>query len=382
MQNHENKNDFKNKQGGKKMQDSKKKKSSKKTLWISLSVCVSLALIVLLAVLVLGNKTTAFSFSDDIDDNGLWEGITALDYVENLSYLALSIPKDIHQVSDANLQEAIDTLLANYSPEVKQITDRAVANGDKVNIDYVGSVGGVEFQGGSTGGTGTDVTAGSPNYIDDFLMQIIGHKPGETINVEVTFPDVYSSNPDLQGKDAVFVTTINYISETVLTDAFIEEKLSSVYGWKTIDEMKEAQRTALQKIAIQNYILDYLTDDVTVSSIPDKITKYQENALLYSLRSYAKDNSINVQELLNDEGVSTESEFIEKYSADNLKNSRYSLVVQAVAEDAGISVSNEDMTKYLPDYSSYTEQYGLPYLKQYVLALKVLDRISENAVLV
>lgn len=89
-------------------------------------------------------------------------------------------------------------------------TSLTVADGDTVNIDYVGTVDGVEFDGGSTNGTGTDLVIGSGSYIDDFEDQLIGAHPGDEVQVEVTFPDDYGSQ-DLAGKDAVFAVTINGI---------------------------------------------------------------------------------------------------------------------------------------------------------------------------
>ncbi|MDR3305403.1 MAG: FKBP-type peptidyl-prolyl cis-trans isomerase, partial [Clostridiales Family XIII bacterium] len=268
----------------KKAQEMKREQRNKKIFGVSVAACAAVILIVSLVVIHGNNKdnsdSSAFSYSEGIDENGFWEDINALDYVEIFNYQSLSIPSDAYQISDGDLQSAIDTLLANYAPEEKQVMDRAVADGDKVNIDYVGSVDGVEFEGGSTGGEGADVTAGDTDYIDDFLTQIIGHMPGETINVEVTFPDVYESNPDLAGKDAVFVTTINYIAETVLTDEFVEENLSGEYGWKTVREMEDGEREELKKAAIENYIKEYMQSDVTVSSVPDKLTEYQEASML------------------------------------------------------------------------------------------------------
>ena len=89
-------------------------------------------------------------------------------------------------------------------------TSLTVEDGDTVNIDYVGSIDGVEFDGGSTNGQGTDLTIGSGLYIDDFEEQLIGSHPGDTVDVNVTFPEDYNSE-DLQGKDALFVVTINGI---------------------------------------------------------------------------------------------------------------------------------------------------------------------------
>lgn len=85
-----------------------------------------------------------------------------------------------------------------------------VENGDTVNIDYVGSIDGVEFSGGNTQGMGTDLVIGSGLYIDDFEEQLIGAHPGDHVTVTVTFPENYGKE-DLNGKEAVFKVTVNGI---------------------------------------------------------------------------------------------------------------------------------------------------------------------------
>jgi trigger factor len=89
-------------------------------------------------------------------------------------------------------------------------TSLSVAEGDTVNIDYTGYIDGVEFDGGSTDGYGTDLEIGSGDYIDGFEDQLVGHYVGETVEVNVTFPEDYGDD-DLNGKDAVFEVTINGI---------------------------------------------------------------------------------------------------------------------------------------------------------------------------
>lgn len=85
-----------------------------------------------------------------------------------------------------------------------------VEDGDTVNIDYVGSIDGIEFDGGNTQGNGTDLTIGSGRYIDVFEEQLIGAHPGDEVEVTVTFPDDYG-NDELNGKEAVFDVTVNGI---------------------------------------------------------------------------------------------------------------------------------------------------------------------------
>ena len=332
---------------------------------------------------------TVFSYSSGIDENGFWKDLNPLDYVGIFNYQAMTIPNDAYQISDDDVQYEIDNMLAEYATD-EQVTDRAVIDGDTVNIDYVGSVGGVEFDGGSTDGAGTDVTIGVTSYIDDFLEQLIGHMPGETINVEVTFPDDYGEE-SLAGNDAVFVTTINYIVnkiDAVLSDDFVASNLSATYGWSNVGEMKTGMRSDLQQEAIKQYIQQYFTTEVTINSVPDHLVAYQENVMMNYYQGYADSYGVDLEEFLNNyAGYSSVDELIESNYDSNLNSAKYSLVIQAIAKDAGILISNEDLADYFEkftgssDYSSFEEQYGLPYLKQVVMSEKTLDYVVDNAIL-
>ena len=92
-----------------------------------------------------------FSFSQAYDDNGYLKDVTALDYVTLPDdYADITIDADLGQVTDEDISNYIDqNVLSNYATDEK-VTDRAAADGDTVNIDYVGSVDGVEFNGGNT----------------------------------------------------------------------------------------------------------------------------------------------------------------------------------------------------------------------------------------
>ena len=112
-------------------------------------------------------------------------------------------------ITSADSASDTDSDSAGYSTDASL----TVEDGDTVNIDYVGSVDGVEFEGGSTQGQGTDLVIGSGSYIDDFEEQLIGAHPGDEIDVYATFPDPYNNNPGLSGKEALFEVTINGIYE-------------------------------------------------------------------------------------------------------------------------------------------------------------------------
>ncbi|HIZ59259.1 MAG TPA: FKBP-type peptidyl-prolyl cis-trans isomerase [Candidatus Dorea faecipullorum] len=114
--------------------------------------------------------------------------------------------------SSSDTQQSENQQTEEQSETYQTDTSLTVEDGDTVNIDYVGTVDGVEFEGGSTDGNGTDLVIGSGDYIDDFEDQLIGSHPGDTVEVQVTFPDDYG-NEELNGKDAVFTVTVNGIYE-------------------------------------------------------------------------------------------------------------------------------------------------------------------------
>ena len=126
-----------------------------------------------------------------------------------IAVIALFIAIAVTSADSASETDADTDTAAGYSTDASL----TVEDGDTVNIDYVGSVDGVEFKGGSTQGQGKDLVIGSGSYIDDFEEQLIGAHPGDEVDVYATFPDPYNNNPDLSGKEALFEVTINGIYE-------------------------------------------------------------------------------------------------------------------------------------------------------------------------
>lgn len=330
-----------------------------------------------------------FNYSDGIDENGFWENIKAADCVEINNYIGILIPGNIHTITDESVKAEVDYILADYATE-KQVTDRAVVDGDTVNIDYIGRIDGVPFENGSTDGKGEDVTIGVTQYIDDFLEQIIGHTPGETFDVEVTFPEDYGVE-ELNGKDAVFAVTLNYIIETImpeLSDEFVAEKLSGSNGWNTVSEMETDIRNNLQDIALSNYIQNYLFENANVKSLPESLLKYQENALIQNFIIEASYYNMEINEfLMIYAGISSTEELLEFYREDNKRTAELYLILQAIAEKENITVADDDVAKFFikylgtEDYSQYKASLGMPYLKMIVLNQAVIDHLKNNAVL-
>lgn len=330
-----------------------------------------------------------FDYSAALDEKGFWKDVTALDYVTLFDYKKIEIGEDVHVISDDELKQQIDSLVNSYSEDV-EVKDRAVADGDTVDIDYVGSVDGVEFDGGTTNGAGTVVTIGKTIYIDDFLQQLIGHKPGETFDVEVTFPADYGVE-ELNGKDAVFVTTINHIVETKLpelNDEFVASNFAESNDWKTVAELNEGVRSDMQRSAISLFLQDYVIEASTVSSVPESLIEFQEESMLDYYQGYAASYGVGLDEFVQTYlQVADTEELLSTNREQNEEMAKFYLIIQAIAEDAKINLSDDDVKDYFineyseEDYTSMIENAGLPYMKMIVVNQKVLEVLEENVIL-
>lgn len=161
---------------------------------------------------------------------GDYKGIT-VEYAESTEEV---------EVTDDEVETQVTTLLEENKTS-EEIKDRAVKDGDIVNIDYEGTKDGVAFDGGTA--EGYELTIGSGTFIDGFEDGLIGVEIGETTKLNLTFPEEYS-NEDLAGQDVVFEVTVNSIrveNTPELTDDFVAENTE----YKTVEEYKEGIKADL-----------------------------------------------------------------------------------------------------------------------------------------
>ncbi len=319
-----------------------------------------------------------FNYADALDENGFFKGIQATKYVTLPEYKNIPIQKDVLEASDEDLQAQVESLLSE-NPAYERILDRAVENGDSVNIDYVGSVDGVEFEGGNTKGNGTTVIIGETKYIDDFLEQLIGHAPGETINVEVTFPDSYPQNQDLAGKDALFVTTINYIQGEKIEVSELTDEIARSYGFDNKDALISdisAWLIEQQKLSFFNGIIE----KAECRKVPDKVLNYIINCDLKYYREYATAYGMKLDDFMKNKiGSNSVEEYIAKKRESYEKTAAKYLAIQAIAENEGLSVSMDDIAAN--DMDSYIDKYGVEYIKQYLLQNEIVPNwVADNAI--
>ena len=322
------------------------------------------------------------NFSVGLKDDGTLDGIDPADYVKPVAYDAIQIPESEIAVSDEALQEQIDSILANYE-ETVEVTDRAIADGDTVNIDYVGRIDGVEFENGSTNGEGTDVTVGETQYIDDFIDQLVGHKPGETFDVNVTFPEDYGDE-SVDGKDAVFETTINYIAESKLpelTDEFVKENLQESEGYTSVEDMKAKLKEDLYQSNKLQYLYEYILDNSEFQELPEDVVEEQLDLQLKYVESQLSATGATLDQYLESMDYENEDELKDSFRSSIEELVKYYLVCQAIFEEQNMELTDEDTTAFFDseDVSQYTEYYGEGYVSRLVMDNKVMEYLGEHA---
>ena len=327
-------------------------------------------------------------YSAYLNDDGTLKGVDSAALVTLPQYKGISVPAEEYTITDDELNTKINSILDQYAT-YDQIKDRAIEDGDVVNIDYVGSVDGEEFSGGNTNGNGTLVTAGSDAYIDDFLTQIIGHTPGETFNVEVTFPDPYENNPDLAGKDAVFVTTINYIQGDKhvpeLTDEFVSQT-AALADYGTAQGMKDTIRTSMENNKADNYVLQKVLDECQFSEFPADLVDQLVNASMAQFESQASAYGLDMETARSMMGYDSEDAQREAMTASAQEQLKTVVMLEAIAKAEGLTVDEDALTNYFStnvgtsDYSAYQTYYGRGYLCQAVLLDSAMELVTSSAV--
>lgn len=327
-------------------------------------------------------------YSAYLNDDGTLKGVDSAALVTLPQYKGIAVPAEEYTITDDELNTQINSILDQYAT-YDQIKDRAIEDGDVVNIDYVGSVDGEEFSGGNTNGRGTLVTAGSDTYIDDFLTQIIGHTPGETFNVEVTFPDPYENNPDLAGKDAVFVTTINYIQGDKqvpeLTDEFVSQT-AALADYGTAQGMKDTIRTSMENNKADNYVLQKVLDECQFSEFPADLVDQLVNVSMAQFESQASAYGLDMETARSMMGYDSEDAQREAMTAAAQEQLKTVVMLEAIAKAEGLTVDEDALTNYFStnvgtsDYSAYQTYYGRGYLCQAVLLDSAMDLVTSSAV--
>lgn len=306
------------------------------------------------------------------------------------NYKALEISRQEVLVTDADVDEELAREQKKNSRRI-DITDRAVMDGDTVDLDYEGKVDGVAFEGGTA--KGQKLTIGSGTFIPGFEEQLVGMEIGQTADITVTFPAEYHA-PELAGKEAVFTCKINGINAEELPE--IDDEFAGDAGFDTLDDYKEDLKKTITerkekaaKTARENEAVDKLVEASKID-IPDAMKDYETERMFEEYANQLQSQGIPIDMFLKYQGFD-EASFRKTMIPQAEKRIQTRLVLEEVAKAENIEATEEEFEKEITEmagqYKMEVEKireifgdYQKEQMKKDIAVQKALDFIVENAI--
>ena len=267
--------------------------------------------------------------------------VEVLPKIELADFKGIKLERPVADVTDAQVSEALDRIAEQNRPFAAKGEGGKVEKGDRVVIDFTGTLDGVPFEGGTGGDVGVNV--GSGTFIPGFEDQLIGMTAGETRQVKVTFPSNYT-NEHLAGKDAEFKVTAKTVEApgTVAVDDAFAKQL----GLESLDKLKEAvkgrllqEHAGLSRQRVKRQLLDKL-DEMHKFALPPTLAEEEFKNVWNAVDSDLKAQGRSFA----DEGT-TEEKAREEYRGIAERRVRLGLVLAEIGERNKIAVTDEEITR-------------------------------------
>ena len=253
--------------------------------------------------------------------------------------------------------EEVDAKLENERKNLAELVvkEGAAENGDTVVIDFVGSVDGVEFDGGK--GENHSLELGSGQFIPGFEDQLVGAKAGDEVEVKVTFPEDYQAT-DLAGKAAVFVTKVNEVKakEVPALDDELAKDLDDEVD--TLDELKAKYRKELEAAkeiafddAVEGAALDLAVENAEIVELPAEMVEDEVHRAMNEFMGNMQRQGISPEMYFQITGT-TQEDLHKQYEADADKRVKTNLVIEAVAAAEGFDATEEEIQKEINDLAA------------------------------
>ena len=330
------------------------------------------------------------NYSIGLNADGKIKGVNAGNYVELCDFNALNMNASDFYPSSEIEEQYISGITESY-PDLSDKKGVVIKEKDMVNIDYVGTIHGVEYEGGNTNKQGIVITLGVGNYPTDFEEGIIGHKTGETFNITVDY-DADFGNEELAGQSVNYEITINGVFVPAeFNDAFVAKNFGA--SADSAEDFLNKYRINYAQGEFDTYVKSYIITDSTVKSFPasylSKMKKYMKakdykqmetsNATYQNLYGYDA-----YKDVLEMRGMSKE-EYAKATKEAAEAEAKKNLIYQALYEKFNLSVSDEDLKAVASsygfaddDYSGAVDRFGEPYIHQQAIINAVNDYLAEN----
>ena len=278
--------------------------------------------------------------------------------IEPLDYSVLKLKKLVAEANEKDIDDALSKLAEQHKGSEPISSKRASKIGDILVIDFVGSVDGEKFDGGSA--EGHHLELGSNQFIPGFEEQLVGKKAGASVKVEVKFPENYSQ-ANLSGKNAFFDTKIKEIRQS--TKVKIDDDFAKLFGLEELSALRDALKTQIEqeleqttKARLKRELLDKL-EDVKPFDVPQSMSDQEYASICQAVKANeenANTSNLDQQENNNEDGEGA-SPVDESLSDDDKKEYRQiaerrvrlALVLQEVGRLNNIEVSDEEVQRAL-----------------------------------
>lgn len=322
----------------------------------------------------------AYTEEDLVDDsNG---DLNILDYVDLGDYKGIELTKSITKVTDDEVTNEMESKAVELTG-----SDVTVEDGDTAIIDFVGKLNGVAFDGGTA--SNYELEIGSGSFIDGFEDGLIGVKKGDTVDLNLTFPESYQST-ELAGKDVVFTVTVNGVKRKPQLN---DEWLAANTNYATLAEFAAETKQKLEDDAettasntLESSGLDQVISNSTVKKYYKSLIEQGESQYEKRLNAYASAYGKSLSELLAAQGM-TESQYQNQKQKQAVSYAQVAMVVYAIAQDAGLSeadaeyqtILNDLANNYNMDAATFSSTYGESLVKSSVMSQYAMNYIVSNA---
>ena len=269
-------------------------------------------------------------------------------------YKGLEAPKAEVAVTDEKVEEELEKIRKRNARMVA--VERAAQDGDTANIDYLGTVDGVAFDGGAA--EGYNLLLGSNSFIPGFEAQVIGMNVGEEKDINVTFPEEYHS-ADLAGKAAVFHVKVNELKEAELPE-LDDEFAKDVSEFDTLADYRAAIKSRMEvsekdaaEADFQNKLIEIAGDNIT-AEIPEAMVEEQVDSMVREYDQNLQMSGLSLDMYLQYMGQNMAS-FRTTCRLTAERRVKTELLLDKIAEVEGFEVSAEDIAA---EYEKVAEQYA------------------------
>lgn len=310
---------------------------------------------------ITGTADTSRNTSDGSSDNSsVIETPTFNVTCELGQYKGITVDYEPQEVTEEDVQGAL-TYFAESMQQKTDVTDRPLKEGDTAIIDFVGTMDGEVFDGGSA--TGFELVLGSGSFINGFEDGLIGKNIGDSVSLDLTFPDPYYNNPDFAGKPVNFLVNINSAYEYVIPE-LTDELVSANSDYASVEEYSNAARAELEKQAKEysdskasNDIIKAVIDNATFGGQVDEEIAYEiQDCLDYydtiCQQQFGVSGAVYFGYLW---GI-TEQEYNAMVEEESTMSVKYNAVLDEIAKVENLTVSDEEFENMFQ--SIFIDQYG------------------------